>query len=189
MAEHRDESLQTFDLLQSTYKQETWIFEWLPNQLLGHERIGYYGPRLPKGTDTRLDEFKRAWSEVENASPKPAIFFADNNEAGRTRMLASIKSDPTAPTALMCFDDERAIEMLRLAQQMDLRVPQDLSITGYDDIPMARLLEVPLTTVSFSAPKIVRAAMEILFDEDVSRPQRRVIPVELKVRSSTARLG
>ena len=104
-------------------------------------------------------------------------------------MLASIKSDPTPPTALMCFDDERAIEVMRLALKMGLHVPQDLSITGYDDIPMARLLDVPLTTVSFAAREIARAAMEILFDEDASRPKRRVIPVELKVRNSTALLG
>ena len=151
---------------------------------LGHERIAYFGPRLPAGMDERFDEFISARREVGNAAEKE-VFISDGGEASRARMLASIESDMAPPTALMCFDDQWAIAVLRQAQQMGLRVPQDLSITGYDDIPMSCLLEVPLTTISFAAREIARAAIEILFDEDVSRPKRRVIPVELKARNST----
>ena len=66
-----------------------------------------------------------------------------------------------------------------------IRVPEDLSVTGFDDISMAQMIPVPLTTVRFPARATALAAARILFAEDPHTPQREMIDVELIVRQTT----
>lgn len=78
-------------------------------------------------------------------------------EACRTLM-----SRPTPPTAIMCGNDVLAVGALRMARQMGLQVPRDVSITGFDDIELARLAEPALTTVHVPHREMGRMAAQRL---------------------------
>ncbi len=150
---------------------------------LGHERIAYYGPRLPEGTDDRYDEWRLA-VEASGVDASGKVFFPDGGSDGVAHMLQAIRDGGTGITAIICFDDQRAAAVLHQAVEMGISIPGEISITGYDDVATSRHLVVPLTTVSYAARDIAKAALDIIFgDED--GPQKRIIPVELIVREST----
>src|SRR5262249_27549195 len=93
-------------------------------------------------------------------------------------------------TAVFCANDEMAIGAMRALQLRGVRVPQDCSIVGFDDIRFARYTEPPLTTIAQPKNQLGREAMsllvEILTDPAVP-PRKEVLPVELVVRGSSAR--
>ncbi len=93
------------------------------------------------------------------------------------------------PTALLCANDMMAIGALEYCRTAGLRVPGDVSIVGFDDVPMAPLLSPRLTTVRQPAHEMGMGAAELLIDliqghqPDVPKPH----PVEVKVRESTGK--
>ncbi|MFB9905116.1 LacI family DNA-binding transcriptional regulator [Allokutzneria oryzae] len=91
-------------------------------------------------------------------------------------------------TALLCMSDELAAAAVVAARQLGLRVPDDLSVVGFDDTPTARLAEPPLTTVRQDLVAKGRVAGELalrlLSGRDAPKPTK--LPTELVVRSSTA---
>ena len=93
-------------------------------------------------------------------------------------------------TALFCSNDEMALGALRAIKSRGLKVPEDISVVGFDDIRFARYCDPPLTTVSQPMGDIGREAMtlliEILSGTDVP-PRKRILPTQLVVRGSTAR--
>lgn len=98
---------------------------------------------------------------------------------------------PGRPTALFCENDEMAIGALKRIKQQGLRVPQDISLVGFDDIPFAAYCDPPLTTIAQPAEMFGRTAVEMLIAliEKTSLPQRHVVlPFELALRGSTAAL-
>ena len=95
------------------------------------------------------------------------------------------------PTAIFCSSDQQAIGVLRACGDLGLSVPGDLSVTGYDDIPLASLVAPRLTTVRQSIEAIARYAVERLVDRLASPGMRRrriFLPTELVVRASCAAL-
>lgn len=93
-------------------------------------------------------------------------------------------------TALFCSNDEMALGALRVIKSRGLRVPEDISVLGFDDIRFARYSDPPLTTIAQPMGDIGREAMtmliEILAGKDVP-PRKRILPTQLVVRGSTAR--
>jgi LacI family transcriptional regulator len=59
-------------------------------------------------------------------------------------------ADANRPTALFCFSDLVTVDVYKVAQSLGLRIPQDLSVVGFDDIELASVLGPPLTTISYS---------------------------------------
>ena len=96
--------------------------------------------------------------------------------------------DPS-PTAIVCINDILAIITISALQGMGLRVPDDVSVVGFDDISMASYIAVPLTTVSQSAYEIGRVASQFLIERlnglDVA-PRIEKVPTRLRIRSSAA---
>jgi LacI family repressor for deo operon, udp, cdd, tsx, nupC, and nupG len=94
-----------------------------------------------------------------------------------------------APTAVFCFSDEMAIGVIASARRRGLRVPDDLSVVGFDDIRFARHLDPPLTTISQPMREIgegtVRLLLEILRGDEI-KPVSVTLPHQLTIRSSTA---
>ncbi|SEL55803.1 transcriptional regulator, LacI family [Roseovarius azorensis] len=72
--------------------------------------------------------------------------------------LARMMAHPTRPTAVICGNDVLAVGALQMARKLGLRVPQDISITGFDDIELATVVEPPLTTVHVPHREMGRAA-------------------------------
>jgi LacI family repressor for deo operon, udp, cdd, tsx, nupC, and nupG len=94
------------------------------------------------------------------------------------------------PTAIFCFNDEMAIGALETARRRGLRVPDDVSVVGFDDIRFARYTDPPLTTVAQPMRAIgegtVRLLLEILSGDAETVPESVTLPHTLMIRSSTA---
>ncbi|MGW5016827.1 LacI family DNA-binding transcriptional regulator [Streptomyces cacaoi] len=89
--------------------------------------------------------------------------------AAATRALAGVPG-PDAPTALVCDDDLLAAGALKAARRLGLRVPEDVSVTGFDDLALARAVEPELTTLRLPAADMGAAGMRALLAELAERP-------------------
>ena len=90
-------------------------------------------------------------------------------------------------TALFCDDDVIAAGAYLAARELGLRIPEDLSVVGFDGLEIGRVLDPPLTTVVADGREMGRIAFELLLVQFAGRkPRNRVLAVELLVRGSTA---
>lgn len=93
------------------------------------------------------------------------------------------------PTAIVCSSDQQAIGVLRACNDLNIRVPDDLAVVGFDDIPLSSLVTPRLTTVSQPLAAIGRAAVERLVwratEGVVGRTRRILVPTSLVVRESS----
>jgi LacI family transcriptional regulator len=106
------------------------------------------------------------------------------------RMAREILNSSKRPTAIACASDHMAMTVVRAAAQLRLCVPQDLSVTGFDDLTAAALYNPPLTTVSQSFEEMGRAGVRHLLESAkgnraVDAPEQR-IATRLVLRESTA---
>jgi DNA-binding LacI/PurR family transcriptional regulator len=88
----------------------------------------------------------------------------------------------------VCYDDRAALTIMSALRERGLRVPQDIAVTGFDDIPFARLANPRLTTVAQPVEAMGATAAAMLVDaiETGQRTPSVTFPVELVVRESTA---
>jgi LacI family transcriptional regulator len=101
-----------------------------------------------------------------------------------TRQLLEL---PSRPTALLAINDLLAIGALRAIRDLDLDVPQDVSLVGYDDIPLAKYLVPRLSTASKEGEKMGREAVRLLLArlQDPDRPCQEIrLPARLILRES-----
>jgi LacI family transcriptional regulator len=91
------------------------------------------------------------------------------------------------PTAIFAVNDNNAIGVMAAAHALGLRVPEDLSLVGYNDIPVVSRLPVPLTTVRVPFPQIAANALELLRDAGNGDPPRTLIaaPTLIPRKSAT----
>ena len=157
---------------------------------LGHRCIGF--ERLPEVFETDHDRHRGYVEALQTAGIPydPALVVAaDSSDARyRTRSFDSFIALPKRPTAILFFTDPMAINALSLAKERRLRVPEDLSIAGFDGVLSSRVTEPALTTVWQAAPEMGRLAVEsllTLIDEHPRPPIQHTLPVELVVRAST----
>ena len=108
-------------------------------------------------------------------------------EAEDVAHKALVRAD--RPTALFCFSDSIAYGGYAAARALGLAIPGDVSIVGYDDHPVSRLLSPTLTTVDWDLDSIIRAAVQLVVTAIDGRPRRRRIvkPPTLRERESTGR--
>jgi LacI family transcriptional regulator len=108
--------------------------------------------------------------------------------AGREGLAELLDARQGAPTAVICGNDVLAIGAIAECHARGLRVPEDVSITGFDDMEIAALITPSLTTVRFPTAELGSLAAQHLLARLAGKsvPQRRELPVELVVRESTA---
>jgi LacI family transcriptional regulator len=165
---------------------------------LGHQRIGCItGPTQFSSSSERLDGYrhalKKAGLKVDPALIVPGDF---RIRGGESAMLALLKLK-RPPTAVFAFNDLMAIGAMQGARIRGLQVPGDLSIVGFDDIPLAQALYPTLTTVAQPINEIARFVMEILLGQVQGTPgelaatsdNRVVLKPTLVVRDSTRPLN
>jgi DNA-binding LacI/PurR family transcriptional regulator len=103
----------------------------------------------------------------------------------RSEVAASLLLDNLqGATAILAMSDRQAIAVLEEAARRGIRVPEDLSVIGFDDVPGADLTRPPLTTIAQPVIEKGRLAARMLFE---GKPRREMLPVNLVVRASTAR--
>jgi DNA-binding LacI/PurR family transcriptional regulator len=111
---------------------------------------------------------------------------SNDQEAGAAAALSLLAEEPR-PTAIVATTDQLALGAVRGARELGMRVPADVSVVGFDDIPEAARAQPPLTTVRQPlVDKGILAGDQLLVLLRGDAPADTVLPVELKVRGSTA---
>lgn len=162
----------------------------------GHKRIVHFaGPRYSMHSDERIEGVRRAFSAQR-------LVFGDDDlvhsgarlEDGYRSGIAYFRTrTEDRPTAVTCYNDLVAVGLMRALRELGLRVPEDVSVVGYDDIDMASYGVVPLTTVRVPKEEMGRKAAEILIRnlESVNKGkiEKVYLHAELVVRASTRALN
>jgi LacI family transcriptional regulator len=158
---------------------------------LGHRNISFVrGPVGLHSAQSRLTAFSESLREC-GITPDPAwIVQGDHTLEGGMAAMKQLLAAKNMPTAVMCSNDMTAIGVLHTMYRAGLRVPDDLSVIGFDDIHIAEVTIPPLTTVQMSRFELARAAVNALrkcIEEKDSSPQKHEynIQTDLVVREST----
>jgi LacI family transcriptional regulator len=160
---------------------------------LGHRRIGAIaGPGDYLCSRARADGYRSALERAGIRFDPALVRNGDFRHEGGFLRGSELLDLPDPPSAIFAGSDQQAFGLYESARQRGLRVPQDLSVVGFDDLPVARWVSPPLTTVRQPLAEMGRAAAEMLGDLIDGRPLRanRVeLSTELIVRESAAPPG
>jgi DNA-binding LacI/PurR family transcriptional regulator len=158
---------------------------------LGHRNIAFIsGPITLHSAQSRRAAFSASLEECD-ITPNPAwIIEGDHTMEGGIASMDRLLSAKKMPTAVMCSNDMTAIGVLHKLYRAGLRVPDDLSVIGFDDIHISEVTIPPLTTVQMSRFELARAAVTALRAQvepsENAEPKREYnIQTELIVREST----
>lgn len=160
---------------------------------LGHKRIAFItGPLSLKSAQARKAAFQKSMDEI-GLTPE-LVIEGDHTMEGGMRVLPQLVRGRTRPTAVMCSNDMTAIGVMRQAYEEGIKVPQDLSVIGFDDIRLAQFVTPPLTTVQMSQKELATIAFEALMIETESKGQAKGrvdydLVTSLVLRRSTALAG
>jgi LacI family transcriptional regulator len=158
---------------------------------LGHKRIAYFADPL---VEDAADRARRAGYQrvMRRAGLRPDVFHWDQPPDQmpaevRDRQVERILRNHT--TAAFSSNDYGAIELLDSADRLGVRVPQDLSVVGFDDVVLAGLARINLTTLRQPQPQLASRALHLLAGrisgELRGAPRRETLGIELVVRGST----
>jgi LacI family transcriptional regulator len=160
---------------------------------LGHRRFGFLG-----GGEKTVDSTERLTGLRETLAAhglvieNEDIYFGDTFPKGGAGAVAEkwlAKGRGVQPTAVMCANDSLAIEFLRVILQHGIRVPDDVSVVGFDGLPEGALYWPGLTTAKQPSQALGNAAchalMQMIETPDDSTPQFIELPAELVVRESS----
>jgi len=156
---------------------------------LGHRRIGHIGvPTWALPGRDRWQGYQQALQTAGLEVDPALVFTGDAHEEGGREGLRALMSLPDPPTAIVCFNDLTAVGALRGARQLGLSVPGDLSLIGFDDVPLARYVEPPLTTVRQDTHALGHRAAQMLLHLMAGRqpPAPVVLDTTFVDRGSTA---
>jgi len=161
---------------------------------LGHRRIAMIaGPQaLSTGTDRYRAYLWHASALGLLADPAAVVFAHTFNESEGERCAAALMQTGERFTAIVCANDRLAIGAIAALHAYGKSCPADISVTGYNDMPMVDRLQPPLTTIRIQQYQAGFAAAELLHtmlhgDAAEREPRHIILPVELMVRGSTAR--
>lgn len=162
---------------------------------LGHEQLAYLGG--PRAEDQAhwftlrrigiLRALREGGLPPENLHHQPC----DSADMGASALQQLLAKVPRT-TAVMCYNDEIAIAAVSGAREQQVRVPEDLSVIGCNDIQLARFFRPALTTLAIDIPAMVDIALNVLLDEMQPEAQGDAGPIKIKlpanliVRESTA---
>jgi LacI family transcriptional regulator len=153
----------------------------------GYERVATItGPRNMIAGADRLEGYVAALRERRVSHDPTLIVEGDFTEEGGYRAMRQLL--PAAPDAVFAASDAMAIGALRAVREEGKRVPEDIAIAGFDDIPLASRTEPPLTTVRQPIQRMGAVAVDTLIDlitHPGTEPRRILLPTELVIRAST----
>ena len=156
---------------------------------LGHERIGFISGH-PEHSSSHLRKagYRRAFEARGGEAPEDLIEQGYNTaESGREAALLLLRR-ADRPTAIFASNDDMAAGVILAAHELGLQVPADLSVTGYDDTQLARIVWPTLTTIHQPTYNMAHAATGLLIDlirgNDVPRVTR--LDFTMQKRGSTA---
>ena len=159
---------------------------------LGHTEIGFVGDIIdnPFNFTSSRDRYLgyREALDVAGILFRSKYYAEDHHGRRQARHLAArMLALPDRPTAIFAASDTQAVGVLEAAQEAGIRIPQDLSVIGYDDIEIADILG--LTTMGQLLFESGQRGVELLFqtlEDPDTEPVREVLPTQLVVRDTTA---
>jgi LacI family transcriptional regulator len=154
---------------------------------LGHRRIAHIrGPQVVTTAMDRTAGYMRAIRKLGLPADEHLVAEGYFDENSGHEAFKWLMDQPQRPTAIFTTNDIMALGCLRAAREMGLRVPQDVALFGGDDIPFARHVQPPLSTIRQSMDAMGVAACEKLFQQIDSQPVKKttLVPLELVVRES-----
>jgi LacI family transcriptional regulator len=158
---------------------------------LGHRRIGFItGPGSSSTAMERLEAFESGVLARGCDSDPELVFRADYSRNSGYRAMEYFASLDTPPTAIIASNDVNALGVLDAANDMGLRIPQDMSVIGCDDIEFASLRRIDLTTLTLPKRDMGAAATELLLRrihaKRTVQPREIIMPTRLTIRGSAA---
>jgi LacI family transcriptional regulator len=158
---------------------------------IGHRRIGTVtGPAALLCSQARLDGYRAALERAGIAADPDLIAVGDFHFESGLEMAGRMLARPDPPTAIFAASDMMAMGVYEAARLRHLRVPDQLSVIGFDDLPMSAWVSPPLTTVLQPLAEMARMATRTLLGLIEGGPQsfnnRMELSTSLVVRSSTA---
>jgi DNA-binding LacI/PurR family transcriptional regulator len=156
---------------------------------LGHRRIAFVGGRQLGDIKEREDAFTEYMARLGEPLPDGYVRQCPNEPAGGVAVLERLLALPERPTAIVSSTDVLAIGVLHAAHERGLSVPRELSVTGFDDIPLAAFSVPSLTTVRMPIREMVAEAVRMALGDPGLRTRQPppVLQPSLVLRSSTGR--
>lgn len=136
---------------------------------LGHRRLAFLHPDdltdslRWRGHERAMTEAQRQGINVECEVIRQTMEYWKSHSK---ELVALLRERSDAPTGLICWNDHEAVKLLSILQRSGVRVPEEISLTGYDDLPEGRNVFPALTTVDHGIGQQLRAAVDLL-----TRPQ------------------
>lgn len=156
---------------------------------IGHKRIGFiYGVTVPAQGFDRLHAYQEALEKAGLPYDETLVYHCGELMEDGYQAAQELLKQPDPPTALIAINDLLAMAAIRAAIDMGLRVPEDVSIAGFDDIPFTDFIVPRLTTVAGNPKQNGRDAVRLLLRRlnDPNRPQEVIVGGgELHIREST----
>jgi LacI family xylobiose transport system transcriptional regulator len=159
---------------------------------LGHKNIAAItGPEDMMCSLARIDGYRSAMGAAGLPIREEWIRYGDFHIEGGARHARELLALPEPPTAIFAGSDLQALGVFNAARSMGFRIPEDLSVVGYDDIPLAEWISPTLTTIHQPLDEMGREAVRLavrLSTEVVNPAPRMDLATRLVVRESTAQL-
>ncbi|MBC7327745.1 LacI family DNA-binding transcriptional regulator [bacterium] len=156
---------------------------------IGHRDIAYLaGPSQLPGAMDRVEGYRRALHKYGIPFREELVIYENSTAKDGYKGFKELLERGVKFTALFCANDMVAIGAMRAAQEMGVRIPDDISLVGYDDIEIASLLSVPLTTVWQPRKEQGIMAANLLMEmlKEKKKPlQKVVLEQKLVIRMST----
>ena len=154
----------------------------------GHRLIAYIGDQFGLQSDTeRFTGYRQVLEESGIGFQPKLVGQGDGLPEGGRRAMARLLDARPRPTAVFCYNDLSALGAMRAARDRGLRVPEDLSVAGFDDLFLSSYADPPLTTVQQPKQEMGREAARLVLGLlSGGKPESRVHRGKLIVRESTA---
>jgi LacI family transcriptional regulator len=159
----------------------------------GYKSLGYVSGRSDSPDNkTRQRAFETAAAAAGAEIETGTAWQGNYSAAGGANVIESLlDAGKQLPRAILCANDQTALGVIHALGQRGIRVPQDIAITGFDDVPVARHLHPPLTTVRQPMQDLGATAFDVLYSRISGGPSQRdvVLSVQLVVRESCGCAG
>lgn len=163
------------------------VVQHLVNEHRHHRLVFVAGPRQAPDSTERFAGFRQAVRAAGLPCPTTPHAVGDFTQSGGARAVHALLREGPAPDVIVCANDEMAFGALSVLAERKLRVPDDVAVTGFDDLALARHMQPPLTTVAQPMRELgaeaVRVVLARVADRNLER-RETVLPTRLVVRRS-----
>jgi len=155
---------------------------------LGHRKIGFItGPSNQQSSIERIRGYQEALRKNSIGYDKNLVYTGDFHKKSGEEGIKYLLSLPSPPSAVFFANDNMAIAAMKVIKEKGLKIPDDISIAGFDDIEAASQIDPPLTTVRQPLYRMGEEAAKLLFhllNSKEDKPQRMLLDAELVIRES-----